>query len=999
MPVTRSDKRQRLSSEQSELPSNNIAQSPELELNNPASRPKKRSKKIPSGSDVSPTNDNTVAPVPKLDTSSTTPQEPRRSIRLRLTSSDKPEVAHTPELETEKSMSQSEKRSEQRRLKKLQSKSKISSSNNSSVASALKSDPSSHTSQEEPRRSRRSCVIPSNNNTQAAAPKVDMRSYNPQETGSKKTRWSSYEGLASKIALPNMQEEMYFVPQGEVGVRKHLSDSNKTSSKRSKRAASPAPDMRTTSPQKESSRPNKKPRLIKTATGNDAQAPESSAGNAPSRLKLRLKKPGPGPTLSESNSAPSSEGNSTPFSEGLPAAAPLSQGTTAPVSESLSSSPLSESKSAPSLEGNTTLSSGDKDSPLSKSNSASFSEDNADPLPKSNSASSFGSNSAPSSGSRPKKMTASHPETSAGSTSSSPDSNLKSHTPKKRAFEDMSTTDGLSPEKQGQYRAEREKEPQRVADQQKILATMDSFKKGFQDLLNHIRLPRKNSHMKKNPNEHMFALKLSPQLCLMEPSPRHVGIHVKDACFETTSEAMTTWVMGLLMDVVKRDGLAWGKIAIDLTEGGPLGKVSNWGFNQACPHKLDTCFINTNVEILFCRKTFSAIITYHHQWKCAGQYEVLSGDMTDVRQEPRPSRTDHTATGGGRSIFSGAGESAYGPSFHTPLAGPQFPQAAAPEFLPGADMNTVAGRHLAPSLADYLPANPYLPITRAPVPSPPQAVYGDHGNPGGFPFDPAFPIDPALLTPPLNQHTFDVFPAIPPHQPASNPPLPPYHWTPAPARVYVSPWAPAPAPVPAYLSPWISPVPSPVQQQFTYPDPDVATEDYVANWVAATLNLPLEPGRGAVYAAAPALPAPVQPVVEARPKKRARGSRAEVRVAAAAVPAPMTAEEMMKMMAPAPLPAPVPVGPSPSETLAALQSAASAMPGVPVPAAYRHVWFLNGRGRVSKTRDNNPRCQRCRRRHWASCSRGQPCDECAKDNVECVYGPGVGAEEDEEKGR
>lgn len=180
----------------------------------------------------------------------------------------------------------------------------------------------------------------------------------------------------------------------------------------------------------------------------------------------------------------------------------------------------------------------------------------------------------------------------------------------------MDTTDGLSPEKQGQYRVEREKEPQRVAEQQKILATMEDFKKGFQDLLNHIRLPGKNSHMKKNPNEHMFALKLSPQLCLMAPSPRHVGIYVKDACFESTSEAMTTWVTGLLMDVVKRDGLAWGEVAIELTEGGSLGKVSNWGFNQVCPHKLDTCFVNTNVEILFCRKTYSAIITYHHQWKC-----------------------------------------------------------------------------------------------------------------------------------------------------------------------------------------------------------------------------------------------------------------------------------------------------------------------------------------------------------------------------------------------
>ncbi|ELR03491.1 hypothetical protein GMDG_01242 [Pseudogymnoascus destructans 20631-21] len=989
MPVTRSEKRQRMSSEQSGPPSNDLAQTSELELNNSTTRPKKRSKKLPSGSDVSPTNDNTAAPGPKPDASLTAPQEePRRSLRLCVTSSNKTEVAHTPELESEKSMSRSEKRSEQRRLRrKLQSQSEIPSSSSSSVESALKSDFSSYTPQEEPRRKNlRPRVISSNNNTGAPAPKLDMRSYNPQETGSKKTRWSSYESSASKIAIPDKPEDMTLVPQGEVGVKKHLSESSKSSSKNSKRALSPAPDMRTTSPQKESSRP-KKPRLLKTATGNDAQTRESSAGNAPPRFKLRLKKPGTGPTLSEGNSAPSSDGISTPFSESLSASTALSQGTSAPVSKELSSSPLSESKSAPSPGENTTSSSEDKDSPLSKINSASYSKDNAVPLPKSNSASSFGSNSAPSSGSRSRKRAAPHPETTDGI------SPIKNLTPKKRGFGDINTTDGLSPEKQGQYRAEREKEPQRVAEQQKILATMEDFKKGFQDLLDHIRLPRKNSHMKKNPNEHMFALKLSPQLCLMAPSPRHVGIYVKDACFESTSEAMTTWVIRLLMDVVKRDGLAWGEITVELTEGGSLGKVSNWGFNQACSHKLDTCFINTNVEILFCRKTYSAIITYHHQWKCAGQYEVPSGDMTDVYQAPRPVRTDHTTTGGGRSILSGTGESAYGPGCHTSLAGPQFPQTAALEFTLGADMHTVSGRHLALSLADYLPANPYLPITRAPAPPSPQAVYGDYGNPGGYPI----PIDPALLTPPLHRHTFDVFPAIdtPPNQPSSDPLYPPYHWTPAPASA------------PAYLSPWISPVPSPVQEQFTYPDPDIATEDYVANWIAASLSLPLEPGRGAVYAAAP-LPVPVAaptPAPATAPKKRGRKSRAKVRgaaVPAAAAPAPAapaTAEEMMEMMTQAPLPTLTPLGPSPSETLAALQSATAATPGVPVPAAYRHVWFLNGRGRVSKTRDNNPRCQRCRRRHWASCSRGQPCDECAKDNVPCVYGPGVGVEEDEEKGR
>ncbi|OBT52273.1 hypothetical protein VE04_08746 [Pseudogymnoascus sp. 24MN13] len=917
MPVTRSEKRQRLSSEQSGPPSNNIAQPSELEPNNSTTRPKKRSKKPSSDTNISPTNDNIVASGPKSNGSSTAPQEePRRSLRLFVTSSNKSDVADTPDLESAKSTSRSEKHAEQRRLKKLQAQSEASSSNNISVASALKSDLCSDTPQEEPkRRNLRPRLTSSNNSTEAPGSMLDMRSYNPQGTGSKKTRWSSYESSANRIAIPDLQAEMSFVQQAEVGVRKHLSDPNTSSRKGSKRAASPAPDMRSTSPQKDSSRSQKKLRLLKTATCNDVQAPESSGVNAPSRLKLRLKKPAPGPTLSESNSASSSEGNSTPFSEGLAASTPLSQGTSAPVSKEPSSSPLSEIKSAPSPGENTPSSSDYKDSPLSKCNSASFSEDNAVLLPKINSASSSGSNSALSSGPRSKKRAALHLEPSAVSISSSTDSNLKNLTPKKRGFEDMDTTDGLSPEKQGPVRAEREKEPQRVAEQQKILATMEDFKKGFQDLLNHIRLPRKNSHMKKNPNEHMFALKLSPQLCLMAPSPRHVGIYVKDACFESTSEAMTTWVTGLLMDVVKRDGLAWGEVAIELTEGGSLGKVSNWGFNQACPHKLDTCFVNTNVEILFCRKTYSAIITYHHQWKCAGQYEVPSGDMTDVYQAPRPSRADHTTTGGGRSIFSSAGESAYGPSCHIPLAGAQFAQAAAPEFPPGADMRTVSGLHPAPTLAGYLPANSYIPVTRVPAPPSPQAVYGDYGNAGGFPFDPAL-IVPAVPAPALNQPTFDVFPAIatPPSLPSADPVLPPYYWNPAPAAAapYISPWAPPPAPpVPAYLSPWISPVPSPVQQQFTYPDPDIATENCVAHWVAASLNLPLEPGRGLCTLLAP-VPVPVAappPPAASGPKKNARKSRAKVRVAAvpvAVVPVPAvpaTAEEMMEMTTSAPLPA------------------------------------------------------------------------------------------------
>lgn len=599
MPVTRSEKRLRASSEQSELPSNNLAKPSGLELSNSISRPNKRSRKLPQDSDISPNNDNTVAPGPKSDTSFAAPQEPRRSRRSCVTSSNKSDVARTPEIEPGKSKSRSEKRSEQRRSKKLQSRSEMSSSENSTVASALKSDLGSYSLLEEPRvKNLRPCSFMSsgNNNTPTSDPKLDMRSYSRQGTGTEKFHYASYESTASSIVLPDMLEEMVYVPQWEAGAGNNRSDSTRSSTKRANRSPSPASDVRFTSTQQDSLRPKKKARFVGTATGNDDQTPESAAGSVSSGIKLNFKRPDSRSKLSESNSAPSSNCIPTPASEDI----------SSPLSENLSSL-LSENNSAPSPEGNTTSCSKDKDSPFSTSDSASYSENSVARLPK--------RNSAPYSEPQSKGRTPPRAYNSPYGISSAPRANVN-NTPQKRAFSDTTTTDGLSPEKQGQYRSERDKEPARVADQQKVLGTMEDFRKGFKDLLGHIRAPRKNSHSKKNPNEHMFALKLSPQLSLMAPSQRHVGIYIKDACFESTSEAMITWVMGYLMEVVKGDGLAWGEIATDLTEGGWLGKVSNWGFNLGCSHQLETCFVNTNVEILLCRKTFSAVITYHHQWKC-----------------------------------------------------------------------------------------------------------------------------------------------------------------------------------------------------------------------------------------------------------------------------------------------------------------------------------------------------------------------------------------------
>ncbi|KFY30458.1 hypothetical protein V493_01891 [Pseudogymnoascus sp. VKM F-4281 (FW-2241)] len=994
MPVTRSEKRRRVSSEQTELPSNNLAQISKLELAKFTSPPKKNSKNLPSGSDVSPSNDNTVTPGPKSDPSFAAPQEEPRIRRLRsrsyVTSSNKTDIAYSPELELGKSLSRSEKRSEQRLLKKLQSRSDVPPSNASSVASALKADLSSYTQPELPVKNLRSRSYLSslgNINTPTPAPKLDMRSYNPQEMGSRKIHLASYVNSASKIDLPDTLEEMCYVPHEEVGEREHRSNLNRSSTKRGNRSPSPASGMRFTSPQENALPLKKKSRLLETATNNDIPPAEFSASDTSSRVKIHFKKPGQGPTLSQGDSVPSPEGISTSLSESLPASTPFTQSPPTQAPEDLSS-PLSEHNSASSLE----------------DNPASHCETNVSPLPKSKSSSSTKNTSAPYPGPQSKEKTAPHPDNSAYGISSSPKSNFEIHTPRKER-EDSGLTNEMSPEKQTQYRAERDREPQRPSEQQKLLMTMDDFKKGFQDLLNHIRAPRKNSHNRKNPNEHMFALKLSPQLCLMKPSLRHTGIYMKDACFDSTSEAMIIWVMGLLMEVVKNDGLAWGSIAIEMTEAGSLGKVSNWGVNSGCAHRLETCFINTNVEILFCKKTCSAIITYHYQWKCAGQYEVPSGDMTGVVQTPRQSRTGHTTTGGGRSFQMGAGESGYGLGSHTPLAGPQFSQAAAAAFNPRANAHTVAGRHIAPSLADYLPANPYLSPYRSPAHVPPQAASNNPVDFGNVRNSATYPTgltlsDPALVDPALSTWVFDptlpplplryILPASePPQQPSTSPLLPSYQWvmpeTPYHHHDYISLCRPL--------------FPSPAQGQFTYPDPGIATEEYVADWVAVTLNRIPEPGRGSAMAGAP-FPVLV-PVVAPMPAfvlgRRARKSRARVHVAAAPPETPTAATSI-----PALAPEPAFLGHSPAQTLAALQSAASSSPGVPIPAAYRHVWFLNGRGRVSKTRDNNPRCRRCRRRHWASCSRGQPCDECAKDDVLCVYGPGVGTEEQElkeEKGR
>ncbi|KFY35547.1 hypothetical protein V494_05819 [Pseudogymnoascus sp. VKM F-4513 (FW-928)] len=621
MPVTRSEKRQRLSSEQSQ-PQNN-AQTSELEPNNSTSRPKKRSKKLPSGSDAAPSNIDTAPTGPKPDTGFTTPQEPRtRNLRSRsyVTSSNKSDVVNTPEVESGKSLSRSEKRSEQRRLKKLQSRSEVPSSNNRTVESELKSDLGPYPPQEPRTRNLRSrSYVPSSLiSTQAPAPELDMRSYNPEETGAKKIRLRSYVSSTSKLTDNIL--EMMNAPQGGVGATELPSDPKASSSKNGKRPSSPEPDMRSSSSQKELSRQKKKPRLLKAAAANDAQAPQSSASNAPPRLKLNLKKPNPGLKLSQGDSALPSDGISVPFLEGLLSSTPFSQATPASAPKDLSS-PLSESKSTPASQNLSSPLPGSNTLPSSEGNHGSQSEDNDSPLSDSNSPPLSRRSAAPSPEPQPqpqpKKEAAPHPETATDGVSSTPKSKSKGKNPASKIDSRCSTPSyELSPEKQGQYRAEREKEPLRVADQQKTLATMDDFKKGFRDLLTHIRAPRKNSHMKKNPNEHMFALKLSPQLALMAPSQWHAGIYVKDVCFDSTTGDMTAWVMGHLMDVVKTDGLGWGQIAIELTEGGSLGKVSNWGFNPNCSHKLETCFINSNVDILLCKKTLSAIITYHHQWKC-----------------------------------------------------------------------------------------------------------------------------------------------------------------------------------------------------------------------------------------------------------------------------------------------------------------------------------------------------------------------------------------------
>jgi hypothetical protein len=230
----------------------------------------------------------------------------------------------------------------------------------------------------------------------------------------------------------------------------------------------------------------------------------------------------------------------------------------------------------------------------------------------------FEDNSAPSPVPNPRKRAAPHSDIPPVDLSPSPEPQFGNLTPQPE-IEDTKTTGQANMEKQIQYRAEREPQAHRSVEH-KVQMTLAEYRQSFQDLLTHIRAPRKNGHNKKRPNEHMFTIKLSPQLELVAAGQGHPGLCMKNVCSTLTGEDMRDWAMEMLMGVMKNDGLSWGNLTVNWIEGGAIGKASNWEVNGRCPHGLESCLANTNVEIQFCTKTRSALITYHHQWQCVSLF-------------------------------------------------------------------------------------------------------------------------------------------------------------------------------------------------------------------------------------------------------------------------------------------------------------------------------------------------------------------------------------------
>jgi hypothetical protein len=154
------------------------------------------------------------------------------------------------------------------------------------------------------------------------------------------------------------------------------------------------------------------------------------------------------------------------------------------------------------------------------------------------------------------------------------------------------------------------------------------FCQSFQEIMGYVRCPRRNPNNPQQLREHdyLMVMKLAQNLILgqcldndgIPIDDRNATVTVSDVCngiFE--GDEVIHWAFHVIMEVLKTDGLPWGnQWALSVFNNGSLGSVSLWAHNPRCDHGLETCLINANIEIFFCKETSMAVVSYQAMWKC-----------------------------------------------------------------------------------------------------------------------------------------------------------------------------------------------------------------------------------------------------------------------------------------------------------------------------------------------------------------------------------------------
>lgn len=162
--------------------------------------------------------------------------------------------------------------------------------------------------------------------------------------------------------------------------------------------------------------------------------------------------------------------------------------------------------------------------------------------------------------------------------------------------------------------------------------TLAEFGQGFSDILTYVLKPRRDCHNPKPQNviphlEYMFTLKLASSLVLGHVTDEHgyvlpipsAVIDIAGICKGNFCGVETwNWAAGIFMLAICTDGSDWRghQWVWSTSETGIMGKMSIWDVNPRCPHRLESCLKNTNLEIFFCRETMTSNVTYHLEWKC-----------------------------------------------------------------------------------------------------------------------------------------------------------------------------------------------------------------------------------------------------------------------------------------------------------------------------------------------------------------------------------------------